>query len=132
MAITPAFIATPRIGTGTLSTAQTARVSGTTSNVVDVLVAGTNGTRILELVVKADGDPADSVVVFWIHNGTTNFSFDEMDIGDPAAASNTAAGYRNTVTYSNLVLPTGYKLQASITVTPTSGNVLVHALGGDL
>lgn len=132
MATTPAFIGTPRIGTGTLATGQTDRTSGTTSNVVDVISAGSNGTRILELVVKADNDPADSVVVFWLHNGTTNFPFDELDIGDPAAASTTSVGYRNTVTYNNLVLPSGYKLQASITVTPTAGNVVVHALGGDL
>lgn len=132
MATNPQFIATPRIGIGSLSTGQTARTSGTTTNVVDILSAGTNGTRVLEIVVKADDNPADSVVNFWIHNGTTNYIFDEMDIGDPAAASTTVAGYRNTVTYSNLVLPSGYKLQASITVTPTSGNVIVHALGGDL
>lgn len=132
MATNPNFIATPRIGVGSLTTGQTARTSGTTSNVVDVISAGSNGTRILELVVKGDNDPNDSVVVFWLHNGTTNFCFDEMDIGNPAAASTTTTGYRNTVTYSNLVLPSGWKLQASVTVTPTAGSVLVYALGGDL
>lgn len=132
MAASPAFISAPRISVGSLTTGQAARASGTTSNVVDVISAGTNGTRVLELVVKADNDPADSVVVFWVHNGTTNFPFDELDIGDPAAASTTVAGYRQTVTYNNLVLPSGWKLQASITVTPTAGAVHVHALGGDL
>lgn len=132
MATTPSFIGTPRIGVGTLSTGQTARTSGTTSNVVDVISAGTNGTRILELVVKAADDPADSCVVFWLHNGSTNFPFDEIDLGNPAAGSTTVTSYRGTATYSNLVLPSGWKLQASITVTPTAGSVFVHALGGDL
>ena len=132
MATAPSFIGTPRIGVGSLGTGQTARTSGTTTDVVDIISAGSGGTRILEIVVKADNDPADSVVVFWLHNGTTNYAFDEMDIGNPAAGSTTVTAYRNTVTYSNLVLPSGWKLQASITVTPTAGSVLVHALGGDL
>lgn len=132
MAASPSFIGAPRIGVGTLTTGQTARTSGTTTDVVDVITGATSGTRVLEVVVKADGDPADSVVVFWLNNGSTNFVFDELDIGNPAAGSATVVAYRGTVTYSNLVLPSGWKLQASITVTPTAGNVLVYALGGDL
>lgn len=132
MATNPAFIATPRVGAATLSTGQTARTSGTTSNVVDVISAGTNGTRILEIVVKAADDPADCCVVYWLHNGSTNFPFDELDLGNPAAGSATVASYRGTTTYSNLVLPSGWKLQASITATPTAGSVHVFALGGDL
>lgn len=132
MATTPSFIGTPRVGVATLGTGQTARSSGTTTDVVDVITAGAAGTRILELVVKSDNDPADSVVCFWLHDGTTNHIFDELDLGNPAAASTTVVGYRGTVTYSNLVLPSGYKLQSSITVTPTAGAVKVIALGGDL
>lgn len=132
MATAPAFIDAPRIGVGAVDTAQTARAAGTSTNVVDILTAGANGTRILEVVVKADDDPADSCVVLWIHNGSTNYAFDEIDLGNPAAGSATVASYRGTTTYSNLVLPNGYKLQASITATPTGGDVVVFALGGDL
>lgn len=132
MATAPAFIDAPRIGVGAVDTAQTARAAGTSTNVVDILTAGANGTRILEVVVKADDDPADSCVVLWIHNGSTNYAFDEIDLGNPAAGSATVASYRGTTTYSNLVLPNGYKLQASITATPTAGDVVVFALGGDL
>lgn len=132
MAITPAFINTPRIGIAEVDTAQTARASGTTSNVVDVLSAGTNGTRILEVVVKATDDPADCTVVLWIHTGTTAYVFDEIDLGNPAAGSATTPTARSTVTYSNLVLPNGYKLQASVTATTTAGKIGVFALGGNL
>lgn len=132
MATTPQFIATPRIGVGSITTGQTARATGTTANLVDVLTAGTNGTRILEIVVKADDDPADSVVVFWLHDGTNATVFDELDIGNPAAGATTAASYRGSVTYSNLVLPSGWKLQASCTVTPTAGTIKVWAFGGNL
>lgn len=132
MATTPAFIAAPRVGVGQVDTAQTARTAGTSSNVVDILSAGTNGTRILEVVVKADDDPADCCVVLWLHNGTTNYVFDEIDLGNPAAGSATVTSYRGSTTYSNLVIPTGWKLQASITATTTAGKVGVFALGGDL
>lgn len=132
MAASPSFISTPNIGVATLDTAQTARTGGTTTNVEDVVSGTTNGTRVLEVVVKADDDPTDSIVVLWLHDGSTNHVFDEIDIGNPSAASVTVAGYRNTVTYSNLVIPNGWKLQASITATPTSGEVKVFALSGDL
>lgn len=132
MADAPAFIATPEIGVGSLTTGQTARAAGTTSNVVDILTAGANGTRILEVVAKASDDPADSCVVLWLHNGTTNYPFDEIDLGNPSAGSATTPSARFTTTYSNLVLPSGWKLQASITATPTAGAVKVFALGGDL
>lgn len=132
MANNPSFIDVPRIGIGTLSIGQSARTSGTTTNVVDVISAGTDGTRILEIVVKSDGDPADSTILLWLYDGSTNYVFDELDIGNPAAGSSTVASYRGILTYSNLVLPSGWKLQASITVTPTSGNVNVIALGGNL
>lgn len=132
MATNPSFIGTPRIGVGSLTTGQTARSSGTSTNVVDILSAGASGSRILEVVIKADDDPADSVVVLWLHDGSTNTVFDEVDIDYPAAGSTTVTAYRTTTTYSNLVLPSGWKLQASITVTPTAGTVKVLALGGDL
>lgn len=132
MAITPQFIEAPRVGVAEVDTAQTARAAGTSSNVVDVLSAGTNGTRILEVVVKATDDPADCMVVLWLHNGSTNYVFDEIDLGNPAAGSATVTSYRGTVTYSNLVLPSGWKLQASVTATPTAGKINVVALAGDL
>ena len=118
MATAPAFIDAPRIGVGSLTTGQTARAAGTTTNVVDIISAGTNGTRVLEVVLKASDDPADSTVVLWLHNGSTNYPFDEIDLSNPAAGSATTPSYRGTVTYSNLVLPSGWKLQASITATP--------------
>ena len=133
MASTPAFISTPIVGMADLDTGQTARTAGTSSNVVDVTTAApTAGTRVLEVVVKSSGQPADSVIVLWLHNGTTNHVFDEIDIGAPSAGSNTATAYRTNQTYQNLVIPSGWKLQASVTVTPTSGKIKVYALGGVL
>jgi len=132
VATNPSFIATPVIGLGSLTTGQTARTTGTTAEMVTVLTAGSTGTRVLEVVVKADDDPADSVVCLWLHDGTNATIFDEIDVGNPSAASTTSPSYRSTVTYSNLVLPNGWSLRATCTVTPTSGSIKVFALGGNL
>lgn len=133
MASIPQFIGTPRLAHGAVTTGQTARTTGTTSGIVDVITGASTGTRILEVVIKALGQPADSVVTLWLYDGTNYVLFDEIDIGAPAAGSNTVVAYRTTVTYANLVLPSAsWKLAAGCTVTPTSGNIEVWALGGDL
>jgi hypothetical protein len=131
MANNPSFIATPRIGIGSVSTANTARDG--TGTIVDVITGAATGTRILEVVLKADNDPADCTVVLYLYNGSNSIVFDEIDLGNPAPGSTTVASYRSSFTYSNLVLPSAsWKLQASITVAPTAGTVKVWAFGGDL
>lgn len=129
MAETPAFVATPKIGVASVSTANTNRDG--TGTVATVFTAGASGSRVEEVVVKATGDPADSVVTLFLHDGTNFWLFDEFDLGDPAAASTTVSGYRVCRSYENLVLPTGWSLRAAITVALTSGVCNVFALGGD-
>jgi hypothetical protein len=131
MATNPSFIATPRIGVGSVSVANTARDG--TGTLVDVITGAASGTRILEVVLKATDDPADCTLTLFLNDGTTAHIFDEIDLGNPPPGSTTVNSYRSTVTYSNLVLPSAsWKLQAAITVAPTGGTVKVIALGGDL
>jgi len=130
MATSPQFAASPRIGVAAVSTANTNRDG--TGTIATVLTAGSNGTRIEEIRLQATGDPADSIVTLFLHDGTNFWLFDEADLGNPAAASTTVAGAEFTATYDNLVLPSGWSLRAAITVALTSGVVNVFALGGDL
>lgn len=131
MADTPTFASTPRIGYAAVSTANTARDGSGT--IADIITGAAAGTRIDELVLKATGDPADSIVTIFIHDGTGYRLFDEVDLGDPAAASTTVVGYRISKTYENLVLPSAsYKLAAAITVTLSSGVINALAFGADL
>lgn len=125
----PIFGLTPVIWKNTVATANTARDG--TGTIATIGSAGANGTRIDEITIKATGDPADSVVTVFLFDGATYFLFDEFDIGDPAAASATVAGYREVRTYRNLVLPTGWSLRAAITVALTSGVINVFAHGAD-
>lgn len=131
MATNPNFTSTPFIGVGNVSTANTARDG--TGTIVDIgAVAPAAGRKITSIVVKATGDPADSTVTIFLHDGTAWSIFDEIDLGDPAAASSTVASNRNRLTYDDLVLPSGWKIGAAITVALTAGTLRVFAFGGDL
>lgn len=127
----PIFGLLPRIGIAAVSTGVTTRANGATPIGTSVLAAGSNGTRIEEIVVKSETDLADSVVTIWLDNGTTVYLFDEFDVGDPAAGSTTVTAFRDSRCYRNLVLPSGWTLRATITVTPTTGAVIIIALGSD-
>ena len=131
MADTPAFAVTPRIGIGQVSTANTNRDG--TGTIVDILTGAATGTRIHEIAIQANGDPADCCVTLFLYDGAAYYLFDEFDLGNPAAASATASGYRDRRVYDNLVLPDAeWKLAAAITVALTSGEVNVWAFGADL
>lgn len=130
MASTPNFTGTPRVGVASVSTANTNRDG--TGTIVDIITGVAAGTKINEVVIKATGNPADSIVTLFIYDGTTSWLFDEIDLGDPAAGSATVTAFRTSVQYSNLILPSSsHKLQAAITAAPTAGVVNVIALGGN-
>lgn len=129
MAADPAFTATPLVARGNVVTANTARDG--TGTIATILTAS-GDCKVEEIVVKATGDPADSVVTIFIDptGGGTWFIFDEYDIGNPAAGSTTVGAYRLSTTYANLCLPSGAKLGAAVTVALTAGSFEVWALGG--
>lgn len=130
MATTPNFTGTPRVGVASVSTTNTNRDG--TGTIVDIITGVAAGTKINEVVIKATGNPADSIVTLFIYDGTTSWLFDEIDLGDPAAGSATVTAFRTSVQYSNLILPSAsHKLQAAITAAPTAGVVNVIALGGN-
>lgn len=129
MATTPTYAATLHNAAASISTANTNRDG--TGTIATVFTAGASGSKIEEIVVKADGDPADCTIVFYLYDGTNYHVFDEWDIDNPAAGSATVASYRQARIYDNLVLMSGWSLRASITAAPTSGAVQVHVFGGD-
>lgn len=131
MASTPAFAVTPRIGVGSVSVANTNRDG--TGTIVTLLTGSSTGTRINEINIKPTNDPADSVITLFVHDGTTAWLFDEIDIGNPSAGTTTVPTSRFSLTYTNLILPnTSWSLRAAITVAPTSGVVNVFVLAADL
>lgn len=135
MSSSPAFGVTLRNGRCVIGTAETTtdKTGATTTNIKDIITGVANGTQIYEVVVQADGDPADSIVLIFLHNGTDYRLYDEVDIGNPAAGSATTPAYRESRKYENLYLPSGsWKIAAGLTAATTAGNVNVWAHGADL
>ena len=130
MAAAPAFASLPRVAVGSVSAANTSRAGSGT--IVEIFTSGSNGSKINEIDVKSTGQPADSVVTIFLNDGTTNWLFDEIDMGASAAGSNTVPSYRSSVRYDNVILPSGWKVCAAVTVLPTSGVLNVFVFGGDL
>ena len=128
---TPSFAIVPRAAVAAVSTANTNRDG--TGTIVDIITGVAVGTKITSIALQATGDPADSIVTIFLHNGTSYFLYDEVDLGNPAAASTTVSGNRVTRSYSDLVLPSAsWKLAAAITVALTAGVINVFAFGADL
>jgi hypothetical protein len=134
MAATPAYWSDRRMGRAVLSAATTDKTGATVTNIVDILTGVAAGTEITEINVKADGDPADCVILIFVHNGTDYRLYDEIDIANPAAGSATTVAYGPEFRYyTGLFLPSAsWKLAAAITAVPTAGTVVVWAAGGDL
>jgi hypothetical protein len=133
MAAAPGFAATPRLGFAAAS-ANTARDGTGTHGTV--FTAGSSGSLVETIIIKATGDPADSVVNLFLHDGTTAYLVHAVDLGDPAAASNTVDSFRAVIDCTaespgGWQLPTGWSVRASVTVAPTAGAINVFAMGGD-
>lgn len=130
MASAPVFAVTPKIGVAAVSTANT-NFDGT-GTVPTIFTAGANGSKIDEVRIQATVDPADSMLNLFLHDGTNFWYFDSIDLGNPATGSTTVEPYSTSITYENLVLPTGWSLRASVTVALTTGVLNVFAFASDL
>jgi hypothetical protein len=130
MAAAPVYAVTPKIGAASVSTANTNRDG--TGTIATVFTAAAAGSRIERIVLQATGDPADCTVTLFLHDGTNFWLFDDLDLGNPNAASTTVAAFRVEKAYYDLVLPSGWSLRAAITVALTSGVINVLAFAADL
>jgi len=126
MAAAPQFAATPRIGAVSIATAESSYTAPT--NVGTVMTAGSNGTRIAEVVVKAAATNTLAMIRLFLFDGTNYWFHDELSLA-ASTGSATVATTRVSVTYSNLVLPSGWSLRATTSVSQTTH---VTAMGGDL
>lgn len=127
---TPIFTLTPVVGIATLTspTAVTSRANTTgTTNLTLLDTAGTNGTRIDQIYIRAKETTVAGSVFIWVYNGATAFLFDEFLVS-AVTASNTAEAFSISRPYDNLVLPSGTSLYVSSTIDQDFN---IFAFGGD-
>jgi len=128
MGVDPAFAATVRHEAVSVSaTADTSLTAPTTT--VTLLTAGASGTKIEELLFQGIGSTLAGVVRVFIYDGST-YHLQWEEAVTVATSSNTAATYRQSRTFDNLVLKSSESLR--ITSAVASQLIKVHAFGGDL
>lgn len=123
MATAANFAATPRSSSGQLSAAGT--LSGFT-NPVDIFAAGSSGSRIDSVFVKAKGTTTAGQIRLAIHNGTSAYVIKEIAVSAITPSGSTSSF--ESATAMGIVIPTGYKLQAN---TLNGEAFDVTAIGGD-
>lgn len=131
MANTPQYAAAPKCGIGQVSTANTALVG--TGTLATIFTAGTSGSRIDSVAIKATGTTTSGMVRLFIHNGTTASLFTEVPVTaiTPGGSAPSFEMQLNGNTMSQLfpvVLPNNYSLRAS-THNAETFNIIVQ--GGD-
>lgn len=127
MSTSPQYASFPLLGAATISTANTNRDG--TGTMGTVLTAGTNGSRVDDIDITAQGTTTAGMVRLFIHDGTTARLWREVPVtANTASSSNAAFFYR--LTGLALILKSGMSLRAS-TEKAESFNVLVSN-GGDL
>jgi hypothetical protein len=129
MAAAPVYAVTPRIMSGlvpaTLDTSFTAP-----SNVTTIGSAGASGTKIVQVDVIPVATVVASLVNVFAYDGSSYHLIESVTIA-AGTVSTTAAPVKQTFTYDNLVLPTGWSLRATNTVAGNQSLVEVTAFGAD-
>ena len=132
MSTSAQYASAPRIGSAVLTTADTSLTAPST--VGTVLTAGSSGTRIDYIEVIGTATTVSSLVNLFIYDGTNYILWQQVPVIAITTATTTPsfAAYLSSNSNANvmpLVLPTGYSLRATTTVTQTG--VRVTANGGD-
>lgn len=116
MATNIQYASVPKVGIGQISVANTNRDG--TGTIVAVFTAGSNGSRIDGITVKATATTTAGIVRLFIHDGTNARLWTEVPI-TAAVPSGTNPASEVQITTSNsphllpLILPNGYSLRAA-------------------
>lgn len=135
MSANASFVSAPAYGVGAPTAADTNRDSSAT--VVEIVVAGSTGSRIERIEVQSAGPAASAasanVLRFWIYSGAAWYLFRELAVAT-FTPSATVAGYANVISFPNgLMLEPLMKLGCTVhTYAGTQDKYVFHAIGGDL
>jgi hypothetical protein len=132
MSATAQYASTPKVGSATLTTADTSLTAPTT--VGTIVSAGASGTRIDYIEVQGVATTTACLVNLFIYDGTNYILWQQVPVIAITSSTTAPAFVANLSSNGNsnvmpLTLPTGYSLRATVTVTQTG--VRVTAYGGD-
>lgn len=125
MATAAQYAATPVTASAVISAANTGRDG--TGTIVDVLTAGTNGTRIDDITIIATGAVTAGVVRLFLNDGANTRLWKEILV-TAITPSVTVEAWKRVFVDLALVIKTGWKLQAS-THNAETFNIFVTRAG---
>ena len=127
----PIFALVPETKIVTVTAATTDRTGATTTNLVELLTATTDGTKITQIGAKVAGTNTACLVLIFITNtsGANPKLFDEIGLL-PITATTTVTSQRQVTAYSDLQLKNGQKVLVGITTSQAAG-VNIFAIKGD-
>lgn len=134
MATDPAFGSVPNMGSALLGAAETnLQVPTSTSTII---TAGTNGTRIEEIVVEASAtslvaSTVAGLVYIFLFDGTNYRLYDTITV-TAITASATVPGFRQRNTYTNLWIKSGWSVRMSQSIAGNASVLVASVFGGDL
>lgn len=124
----PIFPVAARVGVANISSASAIRTTTGVTGLTSLFVAGTNGSRIDRIRVKATATTTNGMVRIWIYSGSGNA---QLLFEIPVTALTPSATVASFDTYLNVDmenLPSGYTLYAT---TEKAEAFNVMAFGGD-
>lgn len=127
----PIFALVPETKIVTVTAATTDRTGATTTNLVELLTAGTDGTKITQIGAKVAGTNTACLVLIFITDtaGNNPKLYDELAL-NPITASSTVTSERQVNAYSDLQLKSGQKVLVGITIATAAG-VNIFAIKGE-
>jgi hypothetical protein len=127
MAADPIFATTPNIDSGQVSATADTSLTATTTYTT-VFTAGASGSKIEEIVFQGVGTTLAGVVRVFVYNGSTVRLLWEEAV-TVVSSSTTAATYRTSRQFDNLVLEAGWTLR--VTSAVANQLIAVHVFGAD-
>jgi hypothetical protein len=117
----PVFALTPRMAVGRITTATTDKTGATTTNLITLYTATTNGTKVSQIGFKFVGTSTAGTFLIFISeiDGTTLRLFDEI-LFSAVTSSTTALTARGFNFYSDLQLQSGQKIIVGATTANTN------------
>jgi hypothetical protein len=126
----PVFTLTAQCPTVQVTTGQSTTDNPST-NVATVLTAGANGTRVDRVVATSNGTSVAALLNLYINDGSVNRLIKQLPVTAITGSTTVQTFTTEWVRTDGLplvVLPTGYSLRATVTVTQTNAlNVCAYA-----
>ena len=130
MAAAPAYAATPVAWCGLVPASADTSLTAPT-NVTTLGSAGASGTKVVQVDVIPTATVVAGLVNVFANDGTAYHLIESVTIAS-GTVNTTTAPVKQSFTYDNLVLPSGWSLRVTNTVAGNVSLVEVNAYGASL